>query len=49
MLLAEAESKLNAIDKNNAPIPARNKGGRGLWVEAQLGMEQSSKLNDFDD
>tara|TARA_B100000579_G_scaffold107265_1_gene85384 strand:+ start:851 stop:1435 length:585 start_codon:yes stop_codon:yes gene_type:complete len=49
MLLAEAETKLNAIDKNNAPIPARNKGGRGLWVEAQLGMEQSSKLNDFDD
>ena len=49
MLLAEAEAKLNAIDKNNAPVPARNKGGRGLWVEAQLGMEQSSKLNDFDD
>ena len=49
MLLAEAETKLNAIDKNNAPIPARNKGGRGLWIESQLGMEQSSKLNDFDD
>ena len=49
MLLAEAETKLNNIDKNQAPIPARNKGGRGLWVEEQLGMKQSSQLNDFDD
>ena len=49
MLLAEAETKLNAIDKNQAPIPGRNKGGRGLWVEEQLGMVQSSQLNDFDD
>ena len=49
MLLAEAESKLNSIDKNQAPIPGRNKGGRGLWVEEQLGMVQSSQLNDFDD
>ena len=49
MLLAEAELKLNNIDKNQAPIPGRNKGGRGLWVEEQLGMVQSSQLNDFDD
>jgi len=49
MLLAEAESKLNQIDKNKAPIPSRNKGGRGLWIEHQLGMSPSSKLNDFDD
>ena len=49
MLLAEAESKLNSIDKSQAPIPGRNKGGRGLWVEEQLGMVQSSHLNDFDD
>ena len=49
MLLEEAEVKLNAIDKNSAPIPGRNKGGRGLWVEEQLGMPQSSQLNDFDD
>ena len=49
MLLQEAESKLNSIDKDNAPIPGRNKGGRGLWVEEQLGMKQSSQLNDFDD
>ena len=49
MLLAEAESKLNSIDKSQAPIPGRNKGGRGLWVEDQLGMVQSSQLNDFDD
>ena len=49
MLLAEAETKLNSVDKNNAPIPGRNKGGRGLWVEEQLGMKQSSQLNDFDD
>ena len=49
MLLSEAEVKLNSIDKNKAPIPARNKGGRGLWVEEQLGMKQSSQLNDFDD
>ena len=49
MLLSEAESKLNSIVKNQAPIPGRNKGGRGLWVEEQLGMKQSSQLNDFDD
>ena len=49
MLLAEAESKLNSIDKSQAPIPGRNKGGRGLWVEEQLGMKQSSQLNDFED
>ncbi len=49
MLLAEAETKLNSIDKNQAPIPSTNKGGRGQWVEKQLGMELSSKLNDFDD
>jgi len=49
MLLQEAETKLNLIDKDNAPIPGRNKGGRGLWVEEQLGMKQSSQLNDFDD
>ena len=49
MLLEEAESKLNSINKDNAPIPGRNKGGRGLWVEEQLGMKQSSQLNDFDD
>ena len=49
MLLAEAETKLNSVDKNNAPIPGRNKGGRGLWVEEQLGMKQSSQLNDFED
>ena len=49
MLLQEAETKLNLIDKDNAPIPGRNKGGRGLWVEEQLGMKQSSQLNDFED
>ena len=49
MLLSEAETKLNSIDNDNAPIPGRNKGGRGLWVEEQLGMKQSSQLNDFDD
>ena len=49
MLLADAEIKLNNIDKSQAPIPGRNKGGRGLWVEEQLGMVQSSQLNDFDD
>ena len=32
MKLAEAHTKLNNIDKNQAPIPAKNKGGRGLWV-----------------
>ena len=49
MLLSEAEVKLNSINKDSAPIPGRNKGGRGLWVEEQLGMKQSSQLNDFDD
>ena len=49
MLLSEAEVKLNSINKDFAPIPGRNKGGRGLWVEEQLGMKQSSQLNDFED
>lgn len=49
MLLSEAQSKLDSIDKNNAPIPSKNKGGRGQWVEKQLGMKHSSKLNDFED
>ena len=49
MLLSEAEVKLNSINKDFAPIPGRNKGGRGLWIEEQLGMKQSSQLNDFDD
>jgi DNA mismatch repair protein MutH len=49
MLLAEAELKLNFINKDNAPIPGKNKGDRGLWVEAQLGMKQSSQLTDFED
>ena len=49
MLLEEAESKLNSIDKDNAPIPGRNKGGRGQWVENQLGLDLGSNLLDFDD
>ena len=49
MLLEEAEIKLNSIDKNNAPIPGRNKGGRGQWVERQLGLDLGSNLIDFDD
>jgi DNA mismatch repair protein MutH len=48
MLLEEAEIKLNSIDKNNAPIPGRNKGGRGQWVERQLGLDLGSNLIDFD-
>ena len=47
MLLEEAEIKLNSIDKNNAPIPGRNKGGRGQWVERQLGLDLGSNLIDF--
>ena len=49
MLLSEAEVKLNSIDKDKAPIPARNKGGRGQWVEIQLGLNLGSDLLDFDD
>ena len=48
MLLEEAEIKLNSIDKNNAPIPGINKGGRGQWVERQLGLDLGSNLIDFD-
>tara|TARA_A100001037_G_C14907551_1_gene525727 strand:- start:75 stop:662 length:588 start_codon:yes stop_codon:yes gene_type:complete len=48
MLLEEAEIKLNSIDKDNAPIPGRNKGGRGQWVERQLGLDLGSNLIDFD-
>ena len=47
MLLEEAEIKLNSIDKDNAPIPGRNKGGRGQWVERQLGLDLGSNLIDF--
>ena len=48
MLLEEAEIKLNSIDKNNAPIPGRNKGRRGQWVERQLGLDLGPNLTDFD-
>ena len=47
MLLEEAELKLNAIDKDSAPIPGRNKGARGQWVEQQLGLDLGSNLIDF--
>ena len=47
MLLEEAEIKLNSIDKDNAPIPGINKGGRGQWVERQLGLDLGSNLLDF--
>ena len=47
MLLEEAETKLNAIDKDSAPIPGRNKGARGQWVENQLGLDLGSNLIDF--
>ena len=49
MLLSEAQVKLNKINKDFAPIPARNKGGRGQWVEIQLGLNLGSDLLDFDD
>jgi len=49
MLLSEAQTKLNSIDKNQAPIPGKNKGGRGQWVEKELGLDLSSDLLDFDD
>ena len=47
MLLEEAELKLNAIDKDSAPIPGRNKGARGQWIEQQLGLDLGSNLIDF--
>jgi len=47
MLLEEAEVKLNAIDKDSAPIPGRNKGSRGQWIEQQLGLDLGSNLIDF--
>ena len=47
MLLEEAEVKLNSIDKDSAPIPGRNKGARGQWVENQLGLDLGSNLIDF--
>ena len=49
MLLEEAKIRLNSIDKDKAPIPGRNKGGRGQWVEKQLGLDLGSELLDFDD
>ena len=49
MLLEEAKIRLNSIDKNKAPIPKKNKGARGQWVEQQLGLDLGSDLLDFDD
>ena len=47
MLLEEAKIRLNSIDKNKAPIPKKNKGARGQWVEQQLGLDLGSNLIDF--
>ena len=47
MKLAEAHTKLNQVDKDKAPVPGKNKGDRGQWVESQIGLDLSSNLNDF--
>ena len=49
MKLAEAHTKLNQVDKDKAPVPGKNKGDRGQWVESQIGLDLSSNLNDFED
>ena len=49
MKLAEAHTKLNQVDKTKAPVPGKNKGDRGQWVENQVGLDLSSNLNDFED
>ena len=49
MKLAEAHTKLNQVDKTKAPVPGKNKGDRGQWVESQIGLDLSSNLNDFED
>tara|TARA_B100000614_G_scaffold139624_1_gene124100 strand:+ start:209 stop:793 length:585 start_codon:yes stop_codon:yes gene_type:complete len=49
MKLAEAHTKLNQVDKTKAPMPGKNKGDRGQWVESQIGLDLSSNLNDFED
>ena len=49
MKLAEAHIKLNQVDKSKAPVPGKNKGDRGQWVESQIGLDLSSNLNDFED
>ena len=45
MKLAEAHTKLNQVDKTKAPVPGKNKGDRGQWVESQIGLDLSSNLN----
>ena len=49
MKLAEAHTKLNQVDKAKAPVPGKNKGDRGQWVESKIGLDLSSKLNHFED
>ena len=49
MKLAEAHEKLKLIDLDKAPVPGKNKGDRGQWVENQVGLNLSSNLNDFED
>ena len=49
MKLAEAHEKLKLIDLDKAPVPGKNKGDRGQWVENQLGLDLSSNLNYFED
>ena len=49
MKLAEAHEKLKLIDLDTAPVPGKNKGDRGQWVENQVGLNLSSNLNDFED
>ena len=44
MKLAEAHIKLNQVDKSKAPMPGKNKGDRGQWVESQIGLENDKRM-----
>ena len=49
MLLREAKSKFDSLDKSLIPNYGRNKGKRGQIIEQLLGKELCSGLLDFDD
>ena len=49
MLLREAKSKFDSLDKSLIPNYGRNKGKRGQIIEKLLGKELCSGLLDFDD
>jgi len=49
LTIAQVQNKLESLDFSNCPKPANNKGERGQWIQALLGLPHSSDLQDLED